>query len=178
MNKQQAAEHLGVSIRAVERYTQQGRLSATYEAGRTRPVAVYRPDEIDRLRSEIAANLYHQRPSVEKVNTANPEQPDDVGDIQGSQALQRATNQESMTMFVAMISDAIRAQASPANGASAVSVADKLSLSIEDAAGLSGLSANHIREAIKAGKLKARIVGRGWKIAPDVLKTYVAKMLK
>jgi predicted site-specific integrase-resolvase len=39
MNKQQAAEFLGVSIRALERYVQQGRINVKYEKGKTRPTA-------------------------------------------------------------------------------------------------------------------------------------------
>lgn len=39
MNKKQAAEYLGVSVRALERYVQQGKLSVRYEKGKTRPTA-------------------------------------------------------------------------------------------------------------------------------------------
>jgi excisionase family DNA binding protein len=53
-----------------------------------------------------------------------------------------------------------------------------LTLTIQEAAALSGLSANHLREAIKAGKLKARIVGRGWKIRPEDLRAYVSKVMR
>lgn len=35
MNKQQAAEFFGVSVRALERYVQQGRISVKYEKGKT-----------------------------------------------------------------------------------------------------------------------------------------------
>ncbi len=46
------------------------------------------------------------------------------------------------------------------------------------AARVSGLSANHLRGAIHDGKLKAKIVGRGWKVKPEELRTYVGKVLK
>ena len=39
MNKQEAAEFIGVSIRALERDVQQGRIGVKYEKGRTRPTA-------------------------------------------------------------------------------------------------------------------------------------------
>jgi predicted site-specific integrase-resolvase len=39
MNKQEAAEFLGVSVRALERYVQQGKISVRYEKGKTRPTA-------------------------------------------------------------------------------------------------------------------------------------------
>lgn len=41
MNKQEAAEFLGVSVRALERYVQQGRLGGWYEKGKTRPTLVF-----------------------------------------------------------------------------------------------------------------------------------------
>ncbi|MDF5739617.1 MULTISPECIES: hypothetical protein [unclassified Nostoc] len=39
MNKQSAADFLGVSVRALERYVQQGKISVTYDKGKTRPIA-------------------------------------------------------------------------------------------------------------------------------------------
>ncbi len=41
MNKQQAAEYLGVSVRALERYVQQGRISVKYEKGKTRSTGAH-----------------------------------------------------------------------------------------------------------------------------------------
>ncbi|MGB3637657.1 MAG: helix-turn-helix domain-containing protein [Rivularia sp. (in: cyanobacteria)] len=45
MNKKQAAEYLGVSVRALERYVQQGRLTVRYEKGKTRPTANFNQSE-------------------------------------------------------------------------------------------------------------------------------------
>jgi excisionase family DNA binding protein len=180
MNKKDAAEFLGVSVRAVERYTQQGKLSVTYTKGRTRPVAEYRQDELDALRAEINANLYHQRPAHEKPNPANSEQAGGLVAISPAQALQRAPSEQSMTMFVAALSDALREAQTQRNGAGgAVSVADlahKLMLSIDEAAALAGVSANHIYVAIRAGKLKAKIVGRGWRVKRPELDSYIKKL--
>ena len=39
MNKKEAANFLGVNVRALERYVQQGRVSVRYEKGKTRPTA-------------------------------------------------------------------------------------------------------------------------------------------
>ncbi|MCA1616434.1 MAG: helix-turn-helix domain-containing protein [Acidobacteria bacterium] len=173
MNKQQAAEFLGVSVRAVERYTQQGRLSVHYEPGRTRPVAVYREGELEPLRNEIAVNLYHQRPAVEKGNAANPEQGGDVGEVT---ALQRAGggSPEALAVLVREVASAtvgaLRAEAAT------VPLADKLTLNLTEAAQLSGLSRAHLRAAIAEKKLKARIIGRGWRVKRSDLDAYVAKL--
>jgi len=67
MNKQAAADFLGVSVRAVERYTQQSKLSVTYAKGRTRPVAEYRQEELDALRAdfnELRTTLKEHFPAI------------------------------------------------------------------------------------------------------------------
>jgi excisionase family DNA binding protein len=182
MNKQEAAEFLNVSVRAVERYTQQGRLSVTYARGRTRPVAEYRAAELEALRAEIQANLYHQRPAHEKTNPANPEQPSEIGGVSPSQALQRQASEQGIAILSAAIRDALGGEYAARNGLSdKPSIADlshKLTLSLPEAARVSGLSANHLRGAIHDGKLKAKIVGRGWKVKPEELRAYVGKVLK
>ena len=41
LNKQLAAEFLGVTVRTLERYTQEGKIGGRYEKGKTRSVLVY-----------------------------------------------------------------------------------------------------------------------------------------
>jgi excisionase family DNA binding protein len=60
----------------------------------------------------------------------------------------------------------------------AVPVADKLLLSLPEAAQLSGLARGHLREAIATGKLRAKVIGRGWKMSRADLEGYTAKLLK
>jgi excisionase family DNA binding protein len=55
-------------------------------------------------------------------------------------------------------------------------IAHKLTLSLVEAARLSGLSRNHLRAAIEAGDLKAKIIGRGWKVKKKDLESYVTKL--
>ncbi|BAZ69153.1 hypothetical protein NIES4106_39240 [Fischerella sp. NIES-4106] len=63
MNKQQAAEFLGVSVRALERYVQQGRISVKYEKGRTRPTANFNQSELEAFKAEL--NQPTIKPAVE-----------------------------------------------------------------------------------------------------------------
>ena len=49
MNKKEAAEFLGISVRPLERYVQQGRISVRYEKGKTRPTANFDPAELETL---------------------------------------------------------------------------------------------------------------------------------
>jgi excisionase family DNA binding protein len=55
-------------------------------------------------------------------------------------------------------------------------LAHKLTLSLAEAAQLSGLSRNHLRAAIEEKKLKARIIGRGWRVKRSDLEAYVVKL--
>jgi len=62
---------------------------------------------------------------------------------------------------------------------SQLSVADlaaKLMLSLSECSRLSGLSRNHLRQAIEDKKLKARIIGKGWRVKRSDLDAYVQKL--
>ncbi len=185
MNKQQAADYLGVSGRAVERYTQQGKLSVHYEPGKTRPVAVYREEELRPLKSEIAANLYHQRPAVEKGNPANHEQAGDVGEVT---ALARGVgNADALALIIrevatatvgALRADALRAAQAPADGTPPVPLRDKMTLSFREAAHLSGVPESHLREGYARGILRGAKIGRGVRVTPDDVRKYVEQRMK
>lgn len=55
----------------------------------------------------------------------------------------------------------------------AVQVSEKLLLNITDCRLLTGLSNNFLRDAIKAGTLKAKSIGRGYKVKRQDLNEYV-----
>jgi excisionase family DNA binding protein len=55
-------------------------------------------------------------------------------------------------------------------------LAHKLTLSLVEAAQLSGLSRGHLRFAIAEKKLKARIIGRGWRVKREDLEAYIKKL--
>jgi len=67
MNKQQAAKLLGVSVRALERYVQQGRISVKYEKGKTRSTANFDQTELEGLKEEL--NQPTIKPAVESRQT-------------------------------------------------------------------------------------------------------------
>ena len=52
-------------------------------------------------------------------------------------------------------------------------IAHKLMLTLQEAVALTGLSQRRLREAIRAGQLKAQIIGRGWRIKRTDLEDYV-----
>jgi hypothetical protein len=73
MNKQEAAEFLGVSVRALERYVQQGRISVKYEKGKTRPTANFDSVELEAFRAEL--NQPTIKPAFETRQIATEQQP-------------------------------------------------------------------------------------------------------
>jgi excisionase family DNA binding protein len=55
-------------------------------------------------------------------------------------------------------------------------LAHKLTLSLVEAAQLAGLSRGHLRTAIEEKNLKARIIGRGWRVKRADLEAYVGRL--
>jgi excisionase family DNA binding protein len=56
-----------------------------------------------------------------------------------------------------------------------VPIADKLLLTIAEAQALTGLSREFLRDAINKGSLKAKVIGKGWRVKRSDLQEYVDK---
>jgi excisionase family DNA binding protein len=52
----------------------------------------------------------------------------------------------------------------------------KLTLNLQEASALSGLSRGRLLDAVHSKKLKAKIIGRGWRVKRDDLDAYVKKL--
>jgi excisionase family DNA binding protein len=167
MTKEEAAELLEVSTRAVERYTKQGRLSVTYEKGKTRSVAVYDRAELERLKEELKQPVYPARPVV-------------VSSEESSQALTTTRPDHDVSEIVAILARALERAAPPAVASrpSLTEIAVKMVLSLKEAAALSGIPRARLLEAIESGKLKAGkdTIARGWRVKRDNLDAYVKKL--
>jgi len=174
MNKQEAATFLGVSVRTLERLTQQGRVGAGYERGRTRPVPVYDRAELERVKPELESKMYPQRPAVRNAASGG-----EIG-ASGETPANAASSDTALARMAEMpaVLDRLRSvmkvmrESEPAT----VPIADKPLLKLAEVATLTGLSRNHLREAIGEGKLKARIIGRGWRVKRSDLDAYVKKL--
>ena len=171
MNKREASQYLGKTERAVERYTQAGELSVKYKPGKTRPIADYDETELRELKHRLA-NPSDVRPAVVSENPTKAEQPRTTP----TEALQRAGSVEGMQAFALMVANALRATQDGRNDTLHVELKDKLTLSLNEASQLSGLSRGHLRQAIEAKKLKARIIGKGWRVKRSDLDAYVQKL--
>lgn len=162
MNKKQAAQHLGVSTRAIERYTAKGKLTPTYEKGRTGPAPIYDKSQLDELKKEMgtASSTLHQ--SVKSEKPAK----DKAG--KKSKLIIHPNKNNGLAGLLAAIDRA--------RTPSALDVSAKLLLSIREVQKLTGLSDKHLRNAIRSGKLKSKVIGRGFKVKRTDLDTYVRKL--
>jgi excisionase family DNA binding protein len=177
MNKHEAAKYLDISVRTLQRLTSTGEITAGEVRGRTGMVTDYTEEELDRYKQEQERRAQdaprYVRPTVVSGT------PDGSPEIQGLArregvsitpvTLDTGDTRDTPEMRVRMLA-AFEAMASP------VRITDKLTLSLAEAALLSGLSRNRLLEAIHASKLKAKIIGRGWRIKRDDLDAYVKKL--
>jgi excisionase family DNA binding protein len=160
MNKKEAAIYLDVSERAIERYTSKGKLHVRYEdkaGGGT--VAVYDDEGVAKLKTEL-----EQPAPVTTISTTTPTP------RQKTTSLSPVGVSEWPELFRVAFNAQQNAQAAT------VSITDKLTLNLEEAAQLSGLSRGYLVAAIHDGKLIAAKRGRGWNIKRSDLDTYINKL--
>ena len=176
MNKQEAADYLGVSIRALERYVQQGRISVTYEKGKTRPTANFDPTELEAFKEEL--NQPTVKPAFESRQLATEQQPqtDKLRHNPGEIARFDEVSGLGEIGVIDKLSGIIEALLEKGDSQPLVPIADKLLLTIAEAQVLTGLSREFLRDAIAAGELKAKQIGKSWRIKRSDLKDYVDKL--
>jgi len=169
IDKKQAAQFLGVSPRTLERYTTQKKIGVSYKQGKTAAEAVYDEAELQRFKDALESKTFPVRPAVEAEDS-----------VQALVATARATGLTEAVgsfradLFAALA--ALRPNGSNSPAAAVVPIADKVMLTVPDAAALTSLSSGHLKQAIHAGELKARIIGRGWKVKRADLDAYLKKL--
>jgi excisionase family DNA binding protein len=144
MNKKEAAEFLKVSTRIVEKYASEGRLGEVkYIRGKTGKQAEYAPEAVKNLKTIL------ESPDTALAATRTPD----------------------ARLFVAQLVEAITNREEPRSAS--IRVSEKLLLNLNDCRLLTGLSDANLREAIKSKKLKAKIIGRGWKVKKQDLDEFI-----
>jgi excisionase family DNA binding protein len=169
MNKEQAAAALGITVRTLQRHMAAHRIGFAMRKTATGEEATFSAEEVARFKAQRDA-------LTETVNPAA-----NVSEVvrAPAQALEHVSNSQTIEALGRAIADALRATQTHANGTSAASITDlahKLTLSLMEASQLSGLSRGHLRQAIEEKKLKARIIGRGWRMKRADLESYVVKL--
>ena len=166
MNKKEAAEYLGCSERAIERYVKSGKISCTYEKGKTRTVAVFQESELDKIKyeSKVITPAYETIPEprqtasiIENELTIYHDEPVgvvEVGDISKLSAM----------VELLLVGQQLKAS-------------DKLVLTIDECHQLTGFPKEMLKEAIASGQLPAKKIGRSWRVKRSCLDTYIDNIL-
>ncbi len=176
MTKAEAAEYLGCSVRQLERYTSENRIGVRYEKGRTRPTPVYDEGELEAFKSSLERVVF--RPAVERMESAQsaPERAGNAIATQGDGALSGLSQASQMEAFARFIVEAVQSQKPETSAPSLSDLSVKLLLTLPEAQALTGLSRGTLRAAIEAGELKAKQIGRGWKIKRHDLENYIENL--
>lgn len=166
LTKLQAAEFLGVTVRTLERYTQEGKIGGRYEKGKTRSVLVYDEEELRAFKAELESKTY--KPAVDQT----PTNPDRDGAelsrfVEGKQLLPLLDGLNHLTDVLKVIREEQEIDRLT------VPIQHLLTLSLAEASALSGISRTRLRQAIKDGTLTAQIIGRGYRVKRTDLEDYV-----
>jgi excisionase family DNA binding protein len=162
MNKKEAAEHLGVSTRLVEKYASEGRLGeVTYIRGRTGKQAEYDRQAVEKLKAVL------DTPDT-AIAARTPDARLFAAHLVEILERREQANIEALRGLLTDGSDKPRR--------ASVRVSEKILLTINDCRLLTGLSDASMRAAIRSGKLKGQKIGRGYKIKRGDLDRYIESL--
>jgi excisionase family DNA binding protein len=179
MNKQEAANYLGVSVRALERYVQQGKVSVRYEKGKTRPTANFDQAELEAFKTEL--NQPTIKPAIKTRQITTEQQPQQANLTYSSGEITTFGEVDEVSQFgeigvIEKLSGIIESLLGRSDNQPLVPIADKLLLTIAEVQSLTGLSREVLRDAIVAGELKAKVIGKGWRVKRSDLEDYIDKL--
>jgi excisionase family DNA binding protein len=155
LTKKEAAAFLGVTIRSIEAYAAKGKLSTAKAKGTRGDITVYDEAELQKLKDERGQVFFIERPAPENSTTEN-----------------LAVIRPEQSAALAALIHAVQSNAKP----STADAANKLLLKLDEASKLTGLSRAILREAIDSKKLKAKIIGRAWRIKRNDLDAYLTRL--
>ncbi len=159
MTKKEAADFLNVSPRTIEGLAAKGKLTRATAKGKRGDITVYDESELEKLKAERAQIIYAVGPDTEA------HAPDEHRSLVRLSSARGLESLRDLSALVARIKNAPQ-----------VNLEGKIMLTLDDAAALSSLSVHHLREAIKAGRLKGKVIGRGYRIKRIDLDSYVKKL--
>ncbi len=161
MNREEAADELGISVRSLQRTVKAGKLTVTYKRGESgKQEASFDPDEIARYKQEMEAETVKPAVTAPEATTRDT-------------ALARIDAPQYLTALQRYITDG----AKPANHSHPqVAIENKPLLKLDEASTLTGLSRQILREAINTKQLAAKIVGRAWRIKRTDLDLFIKKL--
>jgi predicted transcriptional regulator len=146
MNKKEVAEFLGVSTRIVEKYASESRLG-----------------EVTYIRGKTGKQAEYDPEAVENLKR-----------MLESPNTSLATKSPDARLFVAQLVETLTNREQPRS--EAIRTSEKILLNLNDCRLLTGLSDANLRDAIKSEKLKAKIIGRGWKVKRQDLDEFIENL--
>jgi hypothetical protein len=159
MNKKEAAQYLGCSERAIERYVKNGKLCCTYEKGKTRTIAVFTQSELDKIKYQTEAI----KPAYE--TDLEPRQ----NSTEGNELVVYEDEPSDISRLSAMVELLLISQQ--------VKPTDKLVLSIDDCHQLTKFPREMIKEAIASCQLKSKKIGRSWFVTKENLQKFIDEVM-
>ena len=195
MNKQEAAQFLGVSVRTLETYVAQNRLAVRYVKGKTRPVADFESGDLERLKTEIPPIAGRV---VNAQTTQNPANLPETRNSASSTSQNLATSQNGRDRALAQLAKkdaqnpivvieaehlhellaaalAANSENSAANSATPQNLAAKMLLTLPEAQNLTGLSRDTLKKAMASGDLPARQMGKAWRLRPEDVRDWLQR---
>jgi len=151
MNKVEAAKELKISVRSLQRLAQDEVLKVVYQRGASgKQEAVFDAEEVAKYKLE------RDKPTDKLVKLP----------IYDKNTLARNDTQQFLEIFKTAIT----------SQKPIIPIADKILLTVKDCQLLTGLSEQIIRDSIRDTKLKARVIGRGFKVKRTDLDEFINKL--
>lgn len=163
MNKLEASKFLNVTTRSLERYVKEGLIGATYERGKTRPVVAFDRGELERFKADLESKVY--KPAIESNGSNNDES--------ALAQLRKTTPQQAELAVAEQLIEAIKALLSHQKRQP---IEHKLLLTLPEVQALTGLSYKRLSQAIRERRLKARKLGKSWRIKRVDLDEFIDKL--
>lgn len=152
MTKTEAAELLSVSEKTISRYVATGKLTGRYVAGKTGRQLEFDADDVERFKVESAAPIEVRQDRTTAIVPTVPGVP----------------TSELLAEFVRAV------VAETGQGKSIIPTSEKMVLSLDEAAALSGVPRGVLNDARRAGHLRTRKLGRGYKVLRADLESFAA----
>jgi excisionase family DNA binding protein len=162
MNKKEAAEYLGIGVRSLERYTSDGKVTPDKVKVKTGVALDYSESELERFKREVLE--------------APPESPPTSARVAASPARVAASPANALARLPRHSTAMVPLSPSGAQERPTVPIEHKLLLTLAEAQAMTGLSRNTLRAAIDAGELKAKQIGRAWRVKRADLESYIGSL--
>jgi excisionase family DNA binding protein len=156
MNREEAAQELGISVRSLQRAVKRRALQVKYKRGASgKHEAVFDAEEVARCKEEM------EREVIPEPATTND-----------TEALARIDAPEARNALIQLLERANRLD----NSTPAVAIENKPLLKLNEVSILTGLSRQILKNAIDNKKLKAQIVGKAWRVKREELDQFIKRM--